>query len=160
MKIIDTALLDRVTEEAAKNKRLRMNYNFHESTDDPVNRLLNALEPGTYVIPHRHLAPPKDEICLVLRGSLINFIFDEHGNITGKYLLDASKGKYGMEIEPGVWHCAVSLEPGTMLYEIKHGPYAPLAGDNMAPWAPLPEDEEGAREYMKKLLEDQTVELK
>ena len=32
-----------------------MNYNFHESLDAPIHRLLNALEPGTYLPPHRHV---------------------------------------------------------------------------------------------------------
>lgn len=59
MKIINEALLDETTGRAKQSPRLRMNYNFHEHLDDPVNRLLNALEPGTYLRPHRHLNPKK-----------------------------------------------------------------------------------------------------
>lgn len=43
---------------------------------------------------------------------------------------------YGIEIPPGVWHCIVVREPGTVIYEIKQGPYAPLTPENLAPWAP------------------------
>lgn len=57
-----------------------MNYNFHEQLDDPVNRLLNAMEPDTYIRPHRHLNPDKDEIFLLLRGKAMLFIFDNDGN--------------------------------------------------------------------------------
>lgn len=159
MKFITGDLLAQVTEKAKNSERLRMNHNFHDSTDDILNRLLNAMEPGTYVPPHRHISPDKEEICIILKGSLINYIFDDTGKITGKYLLDASKEKYGMEIEAGVWHCAVVLEPGTVLYEVKRGPYIPVASHNLAPWAPDPEDKEAVREYMKNLLEDRTVEI-
>ena len=54
MKIIDQNLLDNLTDEASKNERLRKNYNLHEKLDDPVQRLLNALEPGTDLPIHRH----------------------------------------------------------------------------------------------------------
>ena len=77
MKLITEQLLDETTARAKVNPRLRMNYNFHEDLDDPVNRLLNAMEPGTYLRPHRHLNPDKDEVFLLLRGKAAVFIFDE-----------------------------------------------------------------------------------
>ena len=49
MKIINEALLNETTGRAKQSPRLRMNYNFHEHLDDPVNRLLNA--PGTGNLP-------------------------------------------------------------------------------------------------------------
>ena len=57
MKIINEQLLDETQAKALQSPRLRMNYNFHERLDDPINRLLNAMEPGTYLRPHRHLNP-------------------------------------------------------------------------------------------------------
>ena len=47
MKLITEGLLDKVTDQAKENSRLRMNYNFHDSMDAPIHRMLNALEPGT-----------------------------------------------------------------------------------------------------------------
>ena len=82
MKIINEQLLDETQAKALQSPRLRMNYNFHEKLDDPINRLLNAMEPGTYLRPHRHLNPAKDEIFLLLRGKVAVFLFDEEGNIT------------------------------------------------------------------------------
>ena len=67
MKLISEELLDSVSHEARESSRLRMNYNFHESLDSPIHRLLNALEPGTYLPPHRHT--DKEETYVVLRGS-------------------------------------------------------------------------------------------
>lgn len=151
MKIINEALLDETTGRAKQSPRLRMNYNFHERLDDPVNRLLNALEPGTYLRPHRHLNPAKDEIFLLLRGRIAVFLFDNKGEITETQILDPKEGTYGAEIKAGTWHGLSVLESGSVIYEIKEGPFAPLAPENFAPWSPAPEDTEGVEKYMELL---------
>jgi cupin fold WbuC family metalloprotein len=117
MKLISEELLDGVTHDAQENSRLRMNYNFHESLDAPIHRLLNAMEPGTYLPPHRHV--DKEETYIVLRGSLIAFFYDDMGNVTEKVNLNPSAGMYGVEIPSGTWHSIVVLESGTVIFEIK-----------------------------------------
>ena len=121
MKLITEELLDTVTSQAKENSRLRMNYNFHASMDAPIHRLLNALEPGTYLPPHRHT--DKEETYLVLRGSLLAFFYDDAGNVTDKVCLNPSEGKYGLEIPSNTWHSIIALESGTVIFEIKKGPY-------------------------------------
>lgn len=105
MKLITEELLDTVTSQAKENSRLRMNYNFHASMDAPIHRLLNALEPGTYLPPHRHT--DKEETYLVLRGSLLAFFYDDAGNVTDKVCLNPSEGKYGLEIPSNTWHSII-----------------------------------------------------
>ena len=151
MKLITEHLLDETTATAKANPRLRMNYNFHEELDDPVNRLLNAMEPGTYLRPHRHLNPDKDEVFILLRGKAAVFIFDEVGNVTESIILSPAEGMYGAEIKAGVWHGMVVLESGSVIYEVKQGPFAPLSADNLAPWSPAAEDKDAADAYIKKL---------
>ncbi|MDR2680305.1 MAG: WbuC family cupin fold metalloprotein [Tannerella sp.] len=151
MKLINQKLLDETTARAKQSPRLRMNHNFHEELDDPVNRLINAMEPGTYLRPHRHKNPDKNEIFLLLRGKAALFLFDDSGNITETVILDPANGTYGGEIPADVWHTLIILESGSVVYEIKQGPYAPLSPENMAPWSPDAEDAEGARKYMDKL---------
>lgn len=151
MKIIDTALLDRTTEKALASPRLRMNYNFHEELDDSVNRLLNAVEPGTYIRPHRHLHPQKEEMFLVLRGKVAAFTFDKEGKIAQTIILDPAGGVYGAEIKAGIWHGLLVLQPGSVIYEVKKGPYAPLVAEDLAPWSPAPDDEPAVRDYLEKL---------
>ena len=151
MKLIDEKLLDETTQKAKQSPRLRMNYNFHETLDDPVNRLLNAMEPGTYLRPHRHLNPDKTEIFILLRGKAALFLFDDCGTMTNTFILDPRRGRYGGEIPAGVWHGLVVLSPETVIYEIKQGPYAPLTPDNMAPWAPAVENRQEAQAYIDKL---------
>lgn len=151
MKLITETLLDEVTAQARKSPRLRMNYNFHESMEAPIHRMLNALEPGTYLVPHRH--PDKEEVYLVLRGSLLTILFDGEGRVMEKVTLTPSAGRYGIEIPAGAWHGIVVLEPGTVIYEIKQGPFSPLTPENIAPWAPGPTDRKSIDAYMKQMVE-------
>ena len=151
MKVIDKQLLDETTERAKQSPRLRMNYNFHEALDDPVNRLLNAMEPNTYIRPHRHCNPDKNEIFLLLRGKVAVFLFDDTGRITDTLMLDPLNGCYGAEIPPGVWHGLLVLESGSVIYEIKEGPFIPLTPENMAPWSPAADDIKGVGEYLDEL---------
>lgn len=151
MILINEALLNETTERAKQSPRLRMNHNFHERLDDPVNRMLNALEPGTYLRPHRHLNPDKDEIFLLLRGRVAVFLFDDDGNVSRIQILDPKDGVYGAEIKAGTWHSLLVLESGSVIYEIKEGPFVPLSADNFAPWSPSPEETEAVRRYMELL---------
>lgn len=151
MKIINEQLLNETTEKARQSSRLRMNYNFHERLDDPINRLINAMEPGTYIRPHRHLNPEKDETYFLLRGKVITFIFDNEGNITEKLILDPESGVYGAEIKAGTWHGLLVLESGSVVYEVKPGPFTPLCTEDFAPWSPEPENIEEVTSYLNYL---------
>lgn len=130
MKIIDTVLLDKLTEQAEGNERLRKNYNLHRSLNDHVQRLLNALEPGTELPVHRHLHT--DETYVLLRGSLNVLLYNEKKQLAQTIPLNLKTGKYGLSIPAGQWHTVEVLEKGTVIFEIKQGPYSPLEmGDIM-----------------------------
>lgn len=157
MKIIDEQLLDETQAKAKLSPRLRMNHNFHETLDAPINRLINAMEPGTYLRPHRHRDPDKEEIFLLLRGRVAVFIFNDNGDITKRFILDPRNGMYGAEIPAGVWHGLLVLDEGTVVYEIKEGPYAPLSPENLAPWSPEAENREEVDRYLSWLQENVDV---
>ena len=150
-RLIDDALLDAVTEEARASPRLRRNRNFHSSDDHPGHRLLNAVEPGSYVAPHRHLDPLKDETMVVLRGCLGLVLFDDHGEVSATHCLGpGQRAGLGADIPYGTWHCVVALESGTVFLEAKAGPYVPLLEGERAPWAP-PEGSAEAPAYQASL---------
>ena len=71
MKTIDSLLVSRLSSAAKTNPRLRQHHNFHDKLDEPCQRLLIAMEPGSYLQPHRHLHYPKPELFVALRGSLV-----------------------------------------------------------------------------------------
>lgn len=124
MKFINTKLLDSVTEEAKKNPRLRMNYNIHKSLDSKSQRLLNAMEPNTELPIHRH--HHTTETYIVLRGSVRVLFYNHEGELTQSLILNPREGSYGVDIPIGQWHSLEVLESGTVIFEVKDGPYIPL----------------------------------
>ncbi|MFY9326737.1 MAG: WbuC family cupin fold metalloprotein [Georgfuchsia sp.] len=151
IQLIDHKLLDEVSNEARNTQRRRKNRNFHVSDDAPAHRLLNAIEPGSYVAPHRHLAATKDETFIVLRGRFGLVLFDDAGNIVGAQLVEAGGEVCGVDIPHGTWHSVLSLMPGGVFFEAKAGPYLPFTSEEKATWAPA-ENAIGAEEYLERLL--------
>ena len=121
MKIIDKNLLDEVSAQAKASPRLRMNYNFHHSLDEKCHRMLNAVEPGTDIPIHRH--PDKDESFVILRGKVRSTTYNDDGSIIEDVVLSQESGNYGVDIPKGVWHNLESLEPASVIFECKAGPY-------------------------------------
>lgn len=145
--VIDQALLAEVSAEAQQAPRRRRNRNFHPADDYPGHRLLNAIEPDSYVMPHRHLDPTKDESIVCLRGRLGIVVFGPSGAVDRSYALTPAGNCVGVDIPHGVYHSVLALERGTVFFEAKAGPYVPLAADERAPWAPA-EGEPGVAVYL------------
>lgn len=129
MKVIDLALLDKVSLEAKESTRRRMNYNFHQSLEDKCHRMLNAVEPRTIVPIHRH--PTKDETFVVLRGRVRISTFNDDGEVIDSILLCPEDGRYGVDIKKNVWHSLESLESGSVIFECKEGPFVPHEVDGI-----------------------------
>lgn len=146
LKSIDTSLYAGMRAEAQKIPRRRVHHCLHASPDDPVQRLVVDMEPGTYIRPHRHRMSPKWELFLCLAGSGSVLLFDDAGVLTEKVAIGASGSRYGVEIPAGVWHTLIIEEVGTLLVEVKPGPYAVLPEEDFAPWAPA-EGEAAAAEF-------------
>jgi cupin fold WbuC family metalloprotein len=148
---IDQKIIDDIIKKARNSPRKRMNYNFHRDESAIVQRMLNVIEPGTYIRPHKHENPDKNEVFLLLSGKALVLEFSGEGNITESYVLDPAQGNYGAEIGPGIYHTIISLAEDTVAYEVKEGPYLPATVKHFPIWAP----EEGSREadeYLKKLI--------
>ncbi len=144
-------MLNRLSEEAKISPRLRKNQNFHYGPDDTLQRMLNAIEPGSYIRPHKHENPDKREAFFALRGKIIILEFSSNGEITDHNILDSRKGNYGVEVAARTWHSMIALEEGSVAYEVKDGPYDPSNDKVFAPWAP----EEGSIEvdhFMNEIL--------
>lgn len=125
--IIDQSLLDSLTAQAKASPRLRMNMDLRNSSEDKSQRMLNAIEPGTIMPIHRHRS--SSETCICLRGHFEENFYDENGNLTET--IDMVPGGVVLNIEVGQWHNLKSLESGTVLFEAKDGPYAPLSPEDV-----------------------------
>lgn len=140
VKLYNAATLDALSVEAAHSARLRKNLNVHPVLADPIQRLFNAMEPGTYTRPHRHARDSGWELMLVLRGEFAVLFFDAEGLVVNRVPLSATRGDGAVEIPAYAWHCVVSLAPGTLMFEIKPGPYSPVGDKDFAAWAPAEGD--------------------
>ena len=146
---VNRARLARASTSARASPRLRMNDNLH-GMQDAIHRLLNATEPGTYVQPHRHASPPKTETLCVIAGRGAILTFGDDGELVERALLEPGGECLVVEIPPSTWHTLIALEPGTVWFEVKAGPYEPLPPADIAAWAPAPGSAPAA-EYLERL---------
>lgn len=134
IQLINENLLDKVTSGAKESERLRMNYNLHDSLAAKAQRLLNALEPGTQLPIHKHNHTA--ETYILLRGKIKVMFFDRNPETgeaieTESIILDPFNGEYGLHIPIAQWHTLEVLESGSVIFEVKDGPYTPLGEEDI-----------------------------
>lgn len=122
--IIDKKLLDELSAQAKTSPRLRVAFDLRNTPEDNSQRMLNALEPGTVMPIHRHLA--SSETVVLLRGRVRWVYYDDNGNETESILVDANGDVRALSVPAGQWHSLVCLESGSVLFESKNGIYEPL----------------------------------
>lgn len=153
---ISQGLLRGLSDKAAETPRRRQHQNLHTSYADPCQRLLNAIEPDSYIRPHRHALDPKAECLVAVRGRFALIAFDERGApecvLPFGTELHGDKGELdlGVEVPAAKWHTVIALVPGSVLLEVKAGPFDPGAAKELAPWAPE-ENSAGAVDYFRAL---------
>ena len=125
--IIDNTTLDELTARAQASPRLRMNLDLRNSPADGSQRMLNAIEPGTVLPIHRH--PTTSETVVCLRGHFEEYFYDADGRLTE--VIDMTPGALLLNIPAGQWHSLKSLASGTVLLEVKDGPYVPIGEGNI-----------------------------
>ena len=136
-----------------ESPRLRMLQKIHKSHDAGVQRMFNALQPGTYIMPHRHLHPRKEETIMVVAGSLLFVEFSDEGVVTDTLLLQPGTESFGVDVAPHVYHTYIPLKPDTLMFEIKDGPYSATDDKDVPDWAP-PEGTPEAEPYLLNLIKD------
>jgi len=150
---LGATFLDDLVVQAAASPRLRQHANLHASYEEPCQRLFNAIGVESYIRPHRHLADPKVETLLAVRGRMTLVLFDERGRVMQSVPFGAGLSDegcdVGVELSPGVWHTVLADLPGSVLFEVKAGPFDSNLAKELAPWAPA----EGAAEVAEYLHE-------
>ena len=122
---ITQAILDELTAKAKENPRLRMNLDLRNSAADQSQRMLNAIEPGSPLPIHRHQKSSETVVCL--RGRLVEEFYDElERTCTEAIELSPNGPTLAVNIPAGQWHTVRSLESGTVIMEVKDGPYEPI----------------------------------
>jgi cupin fold WbuC family metalloprotein len=148
--LISRDLVRQAVEGSRSSPRRRIILPLHKSNENTLHRMLNAGQPGTYVRPHWHRDPPKDESLVLIQGEICIFLFEEDGRIRQAIRLKAGSNEFGIDIGAGIMHTFVVLEPDTVVYETKPGPYVQATDKSFASWAP-PEGSAQAAEYLATL---------
>jgi hypothetical protein len=128
--LIDRGLVRGAVEYSRQSPRRRVIQPFHKQNSETLHRMLNAVQPDSYVF----------------------FTFDDDGSVTDSVLLSHDGDAFGVDLVPGIYHTFVALEPDTVIYEVKDGPYVASNDKSFAPWAPA-EGDPAAPAYMARLLE-------
>jgi cupin fold WbuC family metalloprotein len=156
MKVFSADYFNELTAQAQGSLRKRQHRNIHESFSDLCQRLFNAIEPGSYIRPHKHATEPRDELLIAVRGSMALVTFDEQGMVTEVVRFGSNRNgnslAVGVEVPANTWHTVIALEPGCVLLEVKAGPFDPNQPKDLAPWAP-DEATAAANNYLNKLIE-------
>jgi len=151
LSLIDHELLAAANAASRKSPRKRISQPLHKHAGDRLQRMINSLQPGTYIRPRRH-ASDRAESLVVLAGSIVYVTFDDEGRVRERLRLAAGSDRVGVDTEGGIYHCFAALEPDTVLFEVKLGPHDPETDKEFASWAPE-EGTDGAEVYLEGLLQ-------
>lgn len=137
-------LTDSLMEEglaaSRESSRKRILFPIHRQQEDLVQRMVNFMQPGTYLQPHLHPREFASETMVVFRGELGFLHFSKEGAVISAHSLRPG----GLiDIVPGIWHSVVVLAPDTVIGEFKRGPYT-NEDKTFAGWAPSEGDPEVA----------------
>lgn len=157
--VLSEETLQKTVDASRDSSRRRMIQPFHRSEQDALHRMFNAVQPDSYVRPHRHLDPPKAEAWVLLRGALVFFTFEDDGAIRDCIEVRAAGPVFGVDLVPGVLHTFVATEPDTVVYEVKTGPYSATNDKAFANFAPAEGTPEATR-YLGYLREEAARRLK
>jgi len=148
-------LSDEQIEEGLKasrqSPRKRMILPIHRKQNAEVQRLINFLQPGTYVRPHKHPMDHATESIVILKGSIRFFTLDDDGAVLTDQILKSEPIPAVIDIEPNIWHTFIVLGQNTILFECKKGPYDAETDKVFAKWSSK-ESESNALQKLKKHL--------
>lgn len=135
-------LIEQGLEASRKSNRKRMILPIHRTQRAEVQRLINFLQPGTYIRPHLHPLPHATESIVILQGGIRFFTLGDDGSILTDQPLTSDPIPSVIDIEPRVWHTFLVLKEDTIIFECKRGPYNSETDKQFAEWAPEEGDPE------------------
>lgn len=132
IRLINGDLLSDLHKKSQGSERLRTAYDMRNTEGDTSQRMLNVLEPGTYVQIHRHLETSESVVCL---EGCLDWVFYEEQPAAGigvsihegenpidetrfkevaRFRICPREGLYGIQVPKMAWHSIVVHEPSTI----------------------------------------------
>jgi cupin fold WbuC family metalloprotein len=149
IKAYSSAQLRQLAQDAAGSERRRTHLNAHPALDARVQRLFVAMQPDTYLRPHRHPEAHKWEFFVVLEGRIDLLVFSDEGELLQREEMSREQTR-ALEVPPGSWHAYVCMQADTLALEIKEGAYLPTRQQDFAAWSPA-ENTEPATAFLERM---------
>lgn len=111
--------------QASVSERLRSHLELHKCHNEKVQRVLIALQKGSYVEPHYHDQPHQWEMFVVMQGALELKLWSSEGEILGASIIGEGGDTSMMELQPGQIHSVECISEQALMLEIKEGPFDP-----------------------------------
>ena len=136
MKIMNGDFFTELKKKAVEAPRKRANFNLHKSLEDDIHKLFVAAEPETYIRPHRHSRKDAAELLIILKGTADVLIFENDGTLKERIAISESGETKAIEIDENVFHGFIPHAGGSVILEVKKGPYVPTPENDFVSWAP------------------------
>lgn len=147
--------------QALNNRRKRSRLCAHNDADEITHEMIIVHGKGNYVRPHKHI--DKSESFHIIEGAADLIFFDEEGQVTEVVQLgEHSSGKaFYYRIAEPLYHSVIVTSDIFVFHETTKGPFIQSNRTDIvfASWAPDESDNEAAKTYMNKLM-DQAENIK
>ncbi len=134
-----------------KTPKGRARINAHPGSDDELHEMIIAIEPGSYICPHKH--PGKSESFHIIEGQVDIVVFSEAGNIERIVSLAAKGGRHPFYYRMSTphFHTLIIRSDLLVVHEITNGPFLPT-GTIYAAFAPEEDDSAKAAVFQADLV--------
>lgn len=126
--------------DASASVRGRSHILFHNSPNDPLQRIAIGLHAGSYIRPHNHHVANKTECLFLIEGQVDLLLFDQQGVVIERIPMKPGTVTCYRELDAMQWHSLVVQSERALLIEIKAGPYIKNQPEEFAQWAPNEKD--------------------
>lgn len=134
----------------------RARINAHPDSTDELHEMIIAIEPGSYIRPHKH--PGKSEAFHIIEGAVDIVVFDEAGEIDRIVALAAKGGDmpFYYRMSKPHYHTLIIRSELLVVHEITNGPFRP-EGTVFADFAPEEGDVAAANAFQTALADRVSV---
>jgi cupin fold WbuC family metalloprotein len=124
---IGTSELETLKAAVKASARRRARINIHPDGEDMLHEMIIAIEPGSYIRPHKH--PGKSEAFHVVEGAVDIVVFKDDGEIGQLVPLGApgSGRSFYYRMSRPFFHTLIVRSDVLIVHEITNGPFRPEA---------------------------------
>ena len=136
--------------QALSSPRKRARICAHKSKDDLLHEMVIVISAASYIHPHRHLN--KSESFHIIEGEVDVVVFDNAGAIADVIELGSlgSGRSFYYRLSESIFHTLLIRTDFLVVHEVTNGPFA-RDGTVLAPFAPLEDQMDAVRNYMKRV---------